>query len=200
MDTNQPIEQLSKKERRDIRRQEKANSQKEYEKGKIFRIVRNWTIGIVLVGGMTYGLFLASNKKPTPLLGESFPIQGQEHIVVGASHLTYNSNPPTSGPHYAEPAKWGVYQTELPDEQLVHNLEHGGIWISYKGVDETSKTALEKLAQTHAKIIVEPREKDDAPIILASWGQIVRLQKYDEQEISNFIKTNSNRSPEPFAQ
>ena len=42
-----------------------------------------------------------------------------------------NSSPPTSGPHWRHAADPGFYGTELPDEELVHNLEHGQIVVSY---------------------------------------------------------------------
>ena len=135
-------------------------------------------------------------------VGVLYPNLGQEHIAIGASHTAYNSNPPTSGPHYAQPAKWGVYRYELPDEQLVHNLEHGGIWISYnQTVASDTVDKLEALAQKYPdKIIVEPRAKDDSPIALASWTRLLPLNEFDETTILNFIRLNKNRSPEPNAQ
>ncbi len=158
-----------------------------------------WGTVIFLVSGIiTVLLMPRPNHKQE--LGQSYPIQGQDHIEVGATHAPYNSNPPTSGPHYVLPAKWGVYQTELPDEQLVHNLEHGGIWISYKNIDAKTKTALEKIARSQPKIIMTPRANDDAPIVLASWGRLQTSQTYDEKGILAFIEANKNQSPEPLAQ
>ena len=159
-----------------------------------------WTIGIVVVIITGYGLTLLVRQDKQPRPGEAFAIQGQEHIAVGAGHPEYNSNPPTSGWHYAQPANWGVYQTELPDEQVIHNLEHGGIWISYTGIDDATKTALEKIAKSNSKVIVTPRSKHDAAIVLASGGRLQKLQTLDEQAILAFIDANSNKSPEPFAQ
>ncbi|MBD2449999.1 DUF3105 domain-containing protein [Nostoc sp. FACHB-152] len=69
----------------------------------------------------------------TILPGFRFPDLGQQHVEVGTS-VTYNSNnsnPPTSGPHYPYPAAWGIYVYPPADEFLVHNLEHGGVIISY---------------------------------------------------------------------
>src|SRR3989338_762425 len=132
--------------------------------------------------------------------GQAFPVQGRAHIAVGAPHEAYNSNPPTSGSHYEQPEVWGVYETELPDEQLIHNLEHGGIWISYRDIDATTKASLEKIARSQSKVVMEPRAKNDAPIVLASWGRLQEFQAYDEQAILAFIEANRNQSPEPLAQ
>ncbi len=154
---------------------------------------------ILLSIAIVYGAVVFANKDQKPQLGEAFANQGQEHIAVGASHPEYNSNPPTSGSHYAQPANWGVYQTELPDEQVIHNLEHGGIWILYTGIDDATKSALEKIAKSNSKIIVTPRFKNDAPIVLASWGRLQKFQTLDEQAIRAFIEANRNKSPEPSA-
>lgn len=156
----------------------------------------------VLLGlGLLIALMYSGDPgKEDPSDVQSFEIQGQDHIEVGASHPGYNSNPPTSGPHYAEPADWGAYQEELPDEQLVHNLEHGGIWISYKGVDERTKRQLEDVARANpGSVIVTPRSRNDAPIVLASWGKLLKLQQFDEGRIRSFIDQYKNQSPEPVA-
>lgn len=154
---------------------------------------------VILFGGILWINKMRSDARNIPAIGTSFPIQGQEHIAVGATHPEYNSNPPTSGWHYAQPATWGVHQDELPDEQLIHNLEHGGIWISYKDVDPTTKSELERIARSNQKVILTPRSKNDAPIVLASWGRSQKLEKFDRDAIINFIKANKNKSPEPYA-
>ena len=158
-----------------------------------------WIITILIIGGIVF-VIKAPNKKAAVAVGDSYPSLGQEHIDVGAKHIAYNSNPPTSGPHYAVPAKWGLYQNEIADETLVHNLEHGGIWISYKDLDKETISKIETLAKAHTyKIIVTPRAGNDAKIVLASWTRLVKLDKFDEDTILNFIKSNLNKSPEPNA-
>lgn len=192
---NKHIE-LSRKERRALNR-EQRKQEPSSNKGVIKKVIY-WIIAILIVVGIGYVLVADSgNQKERP--GVSFENQGQEHIAVGATYKEYNSNPPTSGPHYAQPAKWGVYKTELQDEQLVHNLEHGGIWIAYKDIDDATKTALEEIAKSGLKIIMTPRAKNDAPIILASWGRLQKFESFDKQAILDFIKANTNKSPEPLA-
>lgn len=133
-------------------------------------------------------------------VGQVFENQGQTHIKIGESHPAYNSNPPTSGWHYVVPAKWGIYNKPLIDEQALHNLEHGGIWISYKGIDDQTKESLEKIAKVNSQsIIMSPRDTNDSPIILASWTRLEKLNNYDETRILDFISRNKNKSPEPLA-
>jgi len=191
------LQTLSKKERQDANRQEqKKSAEARYRSGRAKRILTA-SLGLAIAAG-TVGLIWLTSRGAE--LGQAFPNQGQEHIAIGARHPPYNSNPPTSGPHYLQPAAWGIYQDELPDEELIHNLEHGGIWISYNDIDQTTKQRIEALANLHPdKLIVTPRASDDAKIVLASWRRLLKLDTFDEETVISFIKTNKNRSPEPAA-
>ena len=141
-----------------------------------------------------------SADKSAEQIGESFENLGREHIPAGDPAKEYNSNPPTSGSHLASPAEWGVYQNELPDVQLIHNLEHGGIWISYKDVDADTKAKLEAIGKANpGSVIVTPRAANDTPIAVAAWTRLEKLTAYDEAKILEFIKANKNKSPEPLA-
>ncbi len=189
---------LSKKERQQLRREEQKESEDARNRARKTKRILQWSWVLVPVSLAALGLiWLAS---PGDELGQAFADQGREHIAIGASHLPYNSNPPTSGPHYFQPAPWGIYQHELPDEALVHNLEHGGIWVSYNNIDQATKQAIEALARQHAdKMIVTPRARNDAKIVLASWRRLLTLDRFAEDTFVAFIKANKNRSPEPDA-
>lgn len=132
--------------------------------------------------------------------GKAIEVQPAEHVQPGQSHPPYNSNPPTSGWHYSQQAAWGFHSEELPDERVVHNLEHGGIWISYDNVGASIRSKLRQLAQEHPKsVIVTKRRANDAPVAVASWGRLMTLQTFDRQRILTFIEQNVNHSPEPIA-
>lgn len=164
------------------------------------KAIVKWVIIIPSVLVVGYGSVFLARQSQQPRRGEEFAIQGRQHIAIGTAHPSYNSNPPTSGWHYTEPASWGVYQTELSDEQVIHNLEHGGIWISYKEIDVDTKAKLEDLAKRFpSSVIITPRASNDAKIVLASWGRLEQLEVFDEAEILAFIKANKNKSPEPIA-
>lgn len=144
---------------------------------------------------------VTGSPKDAPAVGQEFPNQGQAHINSGQAHDSYNSNPPTSGPHLAQPANWGAYSAPLQDEQAVHNLEHGGIWITYKDINDQTKAQLETIAKANGgSVIMSPRDSNDSKIVLASWTRMEKLDSYDEGKILEFIKANKNKSPEPIAQ
>src|SRR6185436_3509445 len=126
---------------------------------------------------------------PTPdgPTGEDVSIQYAGHIEPGEDHTPYNSDPPTSGEHYPVPAEAGFYTAEdevPPDEQLVHNLEHGYVIIWYNCDDLTDdeceqlqddiRFAMENAGNSPntgtPKLIAVPRPGMDALIALTTWG------------------------------
>ncbi len=133
-------------------------------------------------------------------LVEEYEIQDVTHIAPGGDHIEYNSNPPSSGPHHAQAPSWGTYKNEMPDEAAVHGLEHGGIWISYANISEEELKLLEKFQKDNSgSTILSPREANDSNIILVSWGRVLRLDSVNTIAMQEFVDTNKNNSPEPFA-
>ncbi|MDA1060212.1 MAG: DUF3105 domain-containing protein [bacterium] len=131
---------------------------------------------------------------------ESYEIQGQDHVTLTEKHDAYNSNPPTSGWHTGESVPWGVYEEELPDEKLIHNLEHGGIWISYADIDEDSLAQLEEYAKKHSgSVVVTPRSQNDSNLAVAAWGKLLKMDDLDMALIEEFYAQHKNKSPEKFA-
>ena len=93
-----------------------------------------------------------------------------------------------------------MYAEEISDENVVHNLEHGGIWISYTGLDDEAVLQLEKIARARPNgVILSPRSANDTPIAVVSWGRLMKLDVLDVELIEKYIRQNINKSPEPLA-
>src|SRR3989304_1142679 len=88
-------------------------------------------------GGLGQQAATVMGRKVEAPPGERVREVGNPHIPVGTKGTGYTRNPPTSGEHYGSEAKWDVYTQPVPDELVIHNLEHGGIWISYKDPNDT---------------------------------------------------------------
>ena len=157
-------------------------------------------VSILIIGAIFLFRNITSNTVySSSSFGEEIPLLGRDHVPVGTK-VTYNSNPPTSGNHWPQPAEWGFYDKQLPDELLVHNLEHGGIWISYKNIDEETKSKLKNLAEKYPQaVIVTPRSENDAKFAVASWGRLLKLDEFNEEITIKFIINNVNKAPEPLA-
>ena len=156
-----------------------------------FKTLGLYLLVVIAVLGIGFLLFQSEQTTEQNLPGTFYESQGQTHIDPGfTDHPAYSSNPPTSGWHWPQAAPWGVYDVTQPDEQLIHNLEHGGIWVSYKlsTVDAETIAKLKDFTKRYRKIIVEPREANEANISLAAWTRLENLDQYDEAKIVTFIQ------------
>ncbi len=184
----------NKQQQRLIREARKAQEAASKRRQRLRRLLITVAIIVAIAAAVAWGVWAATRPKP----GVAYPDQGRAHIYAGERHPPYNSNPPTSGWHLPAPAAWGFYANELPDELVVHNLEHGGIWISYKNPNDSQLTEkLEALARRFpVKVIITVRPKNDSPIAVAAWGRLLTLDHYDEQQTIAFINAFKNKGPE----
>ena len=111
-----------KKKERDALKQGRQSSEKSSRAGR--RTVRI-VISLIVLVAAGYGLFVLIERgaPKSEDMSQTFPDQGRGHISSGIVHEPYNSNPPTSGPHYSQPARPGFRGGEdIADEHLVHSL------------------------------------------------------------------------------
>ncbi len=169
-------------------------------------------IAVLVIG--TFG-FIAINQKSKPkgaIIGISHSSLGGDHIARGQSHKPYNSEPPSSGPHYSDqgaPTPWGVYTEELPDEVFLHNEEHGGVVMTYnpkllpadqlKKLQNLFAPPYSNKTFSPSKAIVTPRSKDTHAIEIASWTYTLNLDQYDEATLIKYYYQHEGKSPEPAA-
>ncbi|MEK7539094.1 MAG: DUF3105 domain-containing protein [Patescibacteria group bacterium] len=156
---------------------------------------------IIIVGG----IWLSSNSATTnnaklskPMMGEKMADEGAEHVGRNETHLAYKSNPPTSGPHWGGVAGSGIKTESIPDELVLHSMEHGAAVVWYReGIDQSDMDKItEAFNSSSGKKIMLARKDLDVPVALTSWGYLLKLQTVDETKIKEFIETNNDRGPE----
>jgi Protein of unknown function (DUF3105) len=146
-----------------------------------------------------------------PAAGESVPVMISEpHIPVDSDPGQYNSDPPTSGLHYAEEAQAGFYNENIytfPAAYLVHNLEHGYVifWYNCDLLDEAGCPELKSQIRSvmddlgGVKLIAYPWNTIDVPLVMTSWGHLQRFETFDADQAKAFYRANLNKAPEPNA-
>lgn len=168
------------------------------------KIVLTAVILIVIALGI-YGLFLLAQKSGPQ--GEDFSraieiMESSGHIATDAVLPEYTSNPPTSGPHYADPAHTGFRGDEdIADGHFIHTMEHGNIWISYQ--PDVSEQIIEELKDFAGnRVVVSQRGANETDIALAAWGRLdtfdvdEELTEADKQRIHDFIARYTDKAPE----
>ncbi len=152
----------------------------------------------------------------TPALGYVQPDMGRQHLAIG-DKVTYTYCAPASGSHYNKPGTagpiparvYGPTDNVLPQGWL-HNLEHGGIVILYRG-DSTGATPdgqakLKALYDAFPNSPVCDIPKGEAAPVIARfdqmstpfqaivWGRVLQLETQDDAQILAFYEQWGERT------
>ncbi len=188
----------------------KAKRQQRRERNQRQKLITNLTwVGIGAVVISVLGFIVWQAVKPAA--GAAVPIMTSEpHLPVDSDPGQYNSDPPTSGLHYAESAQAGFYDENIytyPAGYLVHSLEHGYVifWYNCSLLDESGCTELKSQIRSliddlgGTKLIAYPWDSLDVPLVLTSWGRIEKFEDFDVERATAFYRANLNKAPEPNA-
>ncbi|GIG56221.1 hypothetical protein Lfu02_05930 [Longispora fulva] len=151
---------------------------------------RNWTAQLV-------GSAVAAAPADRPdLPGREVPMLPSPHIAyLGTDHAAYNSLPPTSGPHLPWPAASGVYRESVPDELMVHSLEHGHVAVQYAPDTPPGQVRLlEDIARRYpGDVVAAPYPRLGHGVALTAWCRLQTLDTVDEAAIVHFVETLAGR-------
>jgi hypothetical protein len=168
--------------------------------------------GVALIAVALLVYVIASASRPAQAQGEAVTVMpDSSHVPDGTDPGPYNTDPPTSGRHYNDPLEASFYeegqvQGAYPVGHVVHNLEHGYVVFWYNcaqaGGDCTElKSQIKGVldAEKNFKVIAFPWSSTDVPIVLTSWGRMLKMEKFDPQVAEDFVQQNRNKAPEPDA-
>jgi len=146
-----------------------------------------------------------------PVVIETPELLSSPHVPEGTV-ITYNSNPPSSGPHYPVWANFQEFSVPLDEGYLVHSLEHGAVALLYKcdaaapGCAATIDS-LRKIRESIAtdpscdpavrvRVLIAPFPKLDAPVGAVAWGFTYKSDCVDVPTLTQFVNDNYAKSPE----
>jgi hypothetical protein len=201
----------SVKQQREQKRQEKlAEYQRQLAKRKRSKVVW-WTAGsaaaLLIVAAIVASIVFA--PKPPPSYeagGTGAKIEGVETFKNVTSHVEgtvdYPQSPPAGGPHNQIWLNCGIYDQPVPNENAVHSMEHGAVWVTYDA-DALSADELAKLRSQlpSTYVVLSPYVGLDSPIVLSNWNHQLKLDSVDDPRISDFFEEywRSQDVPEPTA-
>ncbi|ONM46972.1 DUF3105 domain-containing protein [Nocardia donostiensis] len=173
---------------------------------------------IALIGALAYNLVpkyreQAELKKYTPSAENQDPseaIAGVEQKdypaglhVDSTQRVAYDQSPAFGGPH---DASWAncmgtVYDKAIREENAVHSLEHGAVWITYNP-DKVGAADVDKLREKvdgQQYMMMSPYPDQESPISLQAWGRRLAVDSAEDKRIGQFItalRLNSYTYPE----
>jgi Protein of unknown function (DUF3105) len=140
----------------------------------------------------------------------TLPPQGSWHTVdePGGTSEEWATDPPTAGAHYGIPAIFGTYEEPLEQARVVHNLEHGGVYIQYgDDVPEATVDQLRDFYDEHQNgTLLAPLPHLGEQFALGAWvyedeldkGYLAKCTSFDAEAVSMFFEAFQFRGPERF--
>ena len=128
---------------------------------------------------------LAGIEEEPPDLSEvrTYEIEDNGH---SEDDLDYPQTPPAGGQHAPVWLDCGHYEEPVREENVVHDLEHGTVWIAY---DPDLPTAdVERLLdQLPANGILSPHDDLPSPAVVTVWGVQLTLDGADDERLGLFL-------------
>ena len=143
-----------------------------------------------------------------PALPAAMKINGVTYRVEGLHDhkdgvIKYDASPPVGGYHsaYWANCNGAVYDHQLANENAVHMLEHGAVWITYnpKTLKSGDLAKLKSYVVNQDRIALSPYAGLSSPISLQAWGYQLFVNSADDPRIAQFIATlkfNPKTTPE----
>ena len=125
-------------------------------------------------------------------VGQKQDIMRTKNHIDDGSLVDYNSAPATSGDHYFSPQPCGFYEGEVPDERVVHNLEHSNIIISYNLPEQADLDALREVYEDlgdwkdYYTVVRQYSGIQPGQVALSAWGVLDVMDGIDQPRIEKF--------------
>lgn len=161
--------------------------------------------GAVAIVGLIATTVVLTPKPVTYSTNGTHQIDGLQTFANGAAHttepVTYPQTPPAGGEHHPMWLNCGVYEEPQPNENAVHSMEHGAVWVTYDPA-----LPADELEAIRAKIpstytLLSPFPGLDSPIALSAWNAQLKIDSASDERFAQFFENHwrSDRVPEPGA-
>ncbi len=152
-------------------------------------LVLSSVVSLVLLGGALAAPLIARvagyERAPVDLSDvRTWEIEDTRHTD---DDVDYPQTPPAGGPHAPVWLACGVYDEPVRDENAVHDLEHGTVWITHD--PDLSARDLEALAtRLPDNGIMSPREDLPSPVVVTVWGAQLALDDAGDDRLRLFLE------------
>jgi hypothetical protein len=205
-----PAKQLTIKEQRAEQRALKVEAFKKEQakkrRTKKIGITAAIVAGVAIVALLVTSLILTMPKNASYTAGGSgAEIEGVETFENTNTHVetpvTYPQTPPAGGDHHPAWLNCGVYTEPQPNENAVHSLEHGAIWVTYDPSLPAEELDLLKTKLPSTFVILSPFEGLPSPIVLSGWNTQLQVDEASDERIAEYFEEfwRSRDVPEPNA-
>ncbi|MEW1958522.1 DUF3105 domain-containing protein [Kineococcus sp. NPDC059986] len=153
---------------------------------------------LAVVGGVTT-VFLNRPQPPSLDAVKVYQYGAGEHVQTP---VQYKENPPVGGQHNPVWLNCGVYDKPVANENAVHSMEHGAVWITYRPDLPTAQVdRLKSDVSGESYTVLSPYDGLPAPVVLSAWNHQLPVQSADDPRIEAFLAkyVQGAQTPEPGA-
>ncbi len=159
-------------------------------------IVGSIVLGLALIGILGFAVANQGDGFTDPLdkLDGSFDgLAIADAKTLTRNHVDgpvkYAQNPPNGGDHNGTPQVCTVYDAAIPNENAVHSLEHGAVWITYKpDLPKDQVATLKDLAEGKSYVLMSPFPGQAKPVDLSAWGRRLSMDTVNRGTVEKFIQ------------
>jgi hypothetical protein len=163
-------------------------------RGRRFWLVAAVAISLaaILVGAVALAAGFAGSASGSLPQGTQVFAENDHSHVTGT--VAYDRTPPAGGPHSPIQLNCGVYADPVPNENAVHSLEHGAVWITYDPALAADRVAaLRNLVTANyvgpeRYLILSPYAGLPSPIVASAWGAQLYVDTASDPRLLDFIR------------
>ncbi|GAA2748546.1 DUF3105 domain-containing protein [Kitasatospora cinereorecta] len=204
--SNKPNGKAAQAERRARIAELRAAEERREKRNRAVTIAVASVVVAAMIGGVTWITLGAKHKQDqkdasakaaaqakkdaanVPIDGvQTFDNLSRNHVTTP---VTYPQTPPVGGDH--NPVWLGcmgnVYDQPVKNENAVHSLEHGAVWVTYNGkaTPEDIKALSDKVKATPYSLM-SPYPDEKGTITLSAWGTQLVVDKADDPRVEKFF-------------
>ena len=116
--------------------------------------------------------------------------------------VDYGQTPPAGGEHNEVWQNEGFYDAPVRDENAVHTLEHGAVWITFDpDLPQDQKERIRGLVDGQACALASPHPDLPTPVVASAWGKRLTLESAGSPDLERFVRAyrQGPQTPEPGA-
>ncbi|MER5864766.1 DUF3105 domain-containing protein [Kitasatospora sp. NPDC002040] len=173
----------------------RAEEQRRDRRNKFIAIGAASVLVAAMIGGGAWIALDAKDKKDKQNAAAKAPIDGvqtfdkltRNHV---ATKVTYPQTPPVGGDHSQV---WlncmgTVYDKPVENENAVHALEHGAVWVTYNAKASAEDiTTLSTKVKTTPYSFMSPYPDEQGAITLTAWGTQLTVDSASDPRVATFF-------------
>jgi hypothetical protein len=185
------------KERRNVHRQRYNRNKRE------MLIIKSVSValGLVILGALAFtavNYIREQDLNRAPDGVTTYAYASANHIEGDIDYKTqpdYKGEvPPAGGAHNSTAQQCEVYSQPIRQENAIHSLEHGAVWMTYQPdlpADQVEK--LKEIVGSDPYLMLSPYPGLPTPIVLTAWNHQLQMPSFDKDTVERFIRSYKNK-------